>query len=292
MTTSQLLWSAWAWEPSVVVGCAALAGGYLALARPLTARAWYFFAGVAVLLFSLVSPLDVLGDGYLFSAHMAQHLLLILVVPPLLLLGLPATAVRRTLGRLPGARIGRLLVHPVVAWALATGIMFVWHLPALYDLAVRDERIHVAQHLLFLGSATLFWWPVVDPGAAPGEPPLLPPWASLVYLFAAFGASSLLGIILTFAPAGLYPVYVTPDDHLGILPLLREGWGLSVAADQQLGGLLMWVAGGAFYLLPIIAVFGRWMSEPEAEEASAPDPSRTEPALVAARTVSGRSDVG
>lgn len=291
MTTSQLLWSAWVWEPSVVVGCSALVAGYLVLARPLTARAGYFFAGVAVLLFSLVSPLDVLGDGYLFSAHMAQHLLLILVAPPLLLLGLPTATVKWTLGRLPGARLGRALVHPVVAWALSTGIMFVWHLPALYDLAVRNELVHVAQHLLFLGSATLFWWPVVDPGAAPGEPPLLPPWVTLVYLFAAFGASSLLGIILTFAPAGLYPVYTAPDDYLGIVPLLREGWGLSAAADQQLGGLLMWVAGGAFYLLPIIAVFGRWMSQPETA-VSGPDAPRTEPALVTARVVSGRSDVG
>jgi putative membrane protein len=215
-----------------------------------------FTGGVAWLLLALVSPIDVLGDEYLFSAHMLQHLLLVLVVPPMLLLGLPAEVIRRALGIRIVARVESVLGHPAVAWVLAAAVLWVWHLPALYDAALADENVHIVQHLMFLVTATAFWWPILTPL----EKRRLGPGAAMAYLLAAGAASSLLGVILTFAPAGLYPAYLQPEDELGLLSLIRQEWGLSAAADQQLGGLLMWVPGGIAYLLAIFAVFARWQS--------------------------------
>ncbi|HEY0604173.1 MAG TPA: cytochrome c oxidase assembly protein, partial [Herpetosiphonaceae bacterium] len=125
MSTRTLLLSLWHWHPSVLLGCAALIAGYVALLRGRwTARTWLFGLGMAVLLVALLSPLHELGDRYLFSAHMLQHLLLLLIVPPLLLLGLPSAAIERLL-RVPGlARIERVLGTPLLAWAIGLGAMW------------------------------------------------------------------------------------------------------------------------------------------------------------------------
>jgi cytochrome c oxidase assembly factor CtaG len=309
MTTGRLLASAWDWEPSVVLGCAALVAGYGLLARPLTARALAFAAGVLTLLFSLVSPLDVLGDRYLFSAHMAQHLLLTLVVPPLLLVGLPLRLVSRLVRLGPVGRVEAALfpargegrratdemrgssaktgrtpppdrsspfaLRPSLLAGLlpATVALWVWHLPVLYNAALDHAGLHVVQHLVFLATATLFWWPVVAPFL--GRPGLAP-LAAVGYLFAALAAGSVLGIILAFAPPGLYPAYVRPVDTLGALPLLRSGWGLTPEADQQLGGFLMWIPGGIVYSLAMVAALARWFGEPEDEpegDAARPAPA-------------------
>ena len=273
MTTGQLLSTGWHWEPGVVSGCALLAGLYLGLARPLTGRALVFLAGLLVLLLSLVSPLALLAEVYLFSAHMLQHMLLVLVVPPLLLLGLPPPAARSALARTPLGRTERLLAHPAPAWGLFNAGLWLWHLPALYDAALRQPGLHVVEHLIFLATATLFWWPVIAPAAGLVERPRLAPWAALLYLGAALVAGTVLGILLTFAPPDLYPSYRQPDDRLGLVPLLRDGWGLGPAADQQLGGLLMWIPGGLIYSLAMLVIFAHWFSQPDDLE-DEPVPSR------------------
>lgn len=264
MTSWQLLGTAWTWEPSVVNGCALLTGLYLGLARPLSARALYFLAGVLVLLLSLVSPLDLLADRYLFSAHMVQHMLLVLIVPPLLLLGIPPGAADRWLDRTPISRVARLLPRPLLAWSLFNGMLWVWHLPALYDAALRHTALHITEHLIFLATATIFWWPVVAPITGAVTRPSQAPWVNLLYLAAAMVSGTVLGILLTFASPGLYATYRQPDDALGILPLIREEWGLTPAADQQLGGLVMWIPGGMIASLAIIIIFAHWYNGPEA----------------------------
>src|SRR5579884_3123123 len=261
MTTWQLLTTTWTWEPSVLLGCLALLVGYVALARPLTARATFFVAGDAVLLLALLSPLDTLGDAYLFSAHMLQHLLLVLVAPPLLLVGIPPRLFERFLQWPPARRVERVLGQPLLAWVIGMGTLWVWHLPALYDAALHSEGLHTFQHLTFLVTATIFWWPLV----APAPLRRLPALAGVPYLLAASFSSSVLGIILTFAPVGFYPFYLHPADPLGILRLVREGWGLSLRADQQLGGLLMWMLSTPVYLAILTVVFARWYGEPETD---------------------------
>jgi cytochrome c oxidase assembly factor CtaG len=262
MTSWWLSLSAWHTHPSVLLGCVALLAGYLAALRfhP-PGSALYYLAGVLVLLFALLSPLHTLGDSYLFSAHMLQHLLLVQVVPPLLLLGIPAALAQRVLNVPVLRAVEGALNQALPAWSIGIGALWVWHLPAFYNAALEHEGIHIAEHLCFLATATIFWWPIVGP--LPER--RLAPLAAALYLFAAMVAGSVLGIILTFAPPGLYPTYLNPVDRLGIVVLLREGWGLSPAIDQQLGGLLMWVPGNLVYFWACVAALARWYSAPEAE---------------------------
>ncbi|HKK20232.1 MAG TPA: cytochrome c oxidase assembly protein [candidate division Zixibacteria bacterium] len=255
MTTMQFLEAAWEWYPSVVIGCLLLMGTYLfATHFERSRRTLYFALGNLALLLTLCGPLDVLGDDYLFSAHMLEHLSLELIVAPLLLLGLPRWFIRKVLAVPWVRKIEEILGAPVIAWFLGIGILWTWHLPVLYNAALENERLHVFQHLTFLVSATIFWWPILAP---PGYRRLntLP---AIFYLYFGGLANSILGALLTFAPVGLYPQYVHPENEFGALDLIRNGWGISVKADQQLGGLFMWVIGGAIFLWAILMVYARW----------------------------------
>jgi len=211
---------------------------------------------VLAMFFALESPLEALGDTYLFSAHMLQHLLLILLVPPLLLLGMPRWLTKLILDWSLPKVVEPKLGRPLVAWLVGVVTVWVWHLPILYNATLLDENIHILEHVSFLITATIFWWPVFHPMPEQRAAPL----TTIIYLFAAAASSSALGIILTFAPAGLYPAYLQPFDTLGILPLLRSEWGLTPAVDQQVGGLLMWVPGSLVYLSGIIGALARWYS--------------------------------
>ncbi len=267
MTIMQLLLSHWDWHPSVLLGCAVLLAGYAALLRfRFTRTALWYIAAVFVMFVALLSPIDTLGDTYLFSAHMLQHMLLILIVPPLLLLGLPTALVRQWLDIPPVQRIERTLRQPVVAWLLGMGTLWVWHLPVLYNTALLNENLHITEHLCFMITATIFWWPVV----APVEEARMMPLITIMYLFLAMLASGILGIILTFAAPGLYPAYLHPADQLGILPLLRDDWGLTPSVDQQLGGLLMWVPSGLVYIATVMLILARWYSTPETDDTPQP----------------------
>jgi cytochrome c oxidase assembly factor CtaG len=258
MTGWQLLTSTWNWNPSVLAGGTALMGAYLAAVRSrLTTRTLLFVAGDLVMLFALVSPLDVLGDTYLFSAHMVQHLLLMQVAPPLLLLGLPAWLAQKITDWPAAGRAERILGRPGIAWLLGMGTMWAWHLPALYNATLADEGLHVVEHLSFLVTSTIFWWPVLSPLV---ERRLSPP-ATLLYLVPAIVASDILGSILTYTAPGVYD-YLHPVDTLGVLPLLRGAWGISPGVDQQLGGLAMWILGDPVYLCGILNGVARWRGAP------------------------------
>jgi len=261
--------TAWSWYPSVIFGCIGLVAAYLAMARlrPSPRFVW-FFLGVLTILLALISPLDPLSDDYLFSAHMVQHLLLILIAAPLLLIGIPEAWFSRLLDQPLPARIERQLGRPLVAWLLGIGTLWLWHLPVLYEATLADEGVHIFEHLTFLVTGVIFWWPLIVPPAHRR----LNAFYSLVYLFTGGLANSLLGIILTFAPNLIYRGYLHPEDELGILPLLRETWGLSPMADQQLGGLLMWVGGSLILLLAMMAILVRWYAAP-AEDADTENPA-------------------
>jgi len=262
MTTGELLLKTWEWYPSVVVGCALLGIAYLAVVRPLRpARTLAFLGGVVVLLLTLVGPLDGLGDEYLFSAHMLEHLMLLVVVPPLLLLGIPAEAASKLLRRRPAAVAERILGRPALAWLLSVGVLYLWHVPFFYNATLADERVHILEHMSFLVTATIFWWPVL----APLRRRRLSGPVAMIYLFLAAVANSVLGAVLTFTGPGLYPLYDRPADGSAEMQLIRRGWGLNPAADQQLGGLFMWVVGGFFFLLAIMGMYTRWYRESGSE---------------------------
>ena len=212
------------------------------------------------MLLALVSPIDRLGDTYLFSVHMLQHLILLVIVPPLLLLGLPPKLLERALQWKMANQVERVLGVPLLAWIVGEITLWGWHIPALYNAALAHQGIHIVQHLSFLVTSTILWWPVIGSVASRRRMNSL---AGGMYLVATGLSSSVLGIILTFAHPGLYPIYEHPPGSPAILALIRHSWGISVAADQQLGGLLMWVASTPIYLLAIAAIMVRWYREPE-----------------------------
>ncbi|HEY1791771.1 MAG TPA: cytochrome c oxidase assembly protein [Opitutaceae bacterium] len=257
MSTGQFLLEGWTWGgASLPVGAAALAL-YLA-AFGFRRRLGYFAAAVGLALATFMSPVGTLADGYLFSAHMLQHIALLLVVPALALLGLPRA---QSLALRP-----RAAGHPVVAWVAGVGAMWVWHAPALCNAAVTSGPVHALQTVSLLLLGALFWRPIL----APREEERLPPPQAILYLFGACVACSVLGIILTLSPVTVCSVYAAPVDRLGLLHTLRDGWGMTPERDQQIGGLLMWVPMCFIYLSAIMAQVARWFAgagSPEAREA-------------------------
>jgi cytochrome c oxidase assembly factor CtaG len=267
MTLGDVLRHGWDWEPSVIAGCIALLAAYLALTRGRSiVRCAAFVTGDLLLLLVLVSPLDTLSDHYLFSAHMVQHLFLILIVPPLFLLGMPGEVFERILRVGWVQRVECRLRKPLPAWTIGTAALVFWHIPHFYDLTIRNEGIHILEHLLFLVCFTIFWWPVLAPLATSRLKPLY----SVVYLFAGMAANSILAIVITFAPVGFYSGYLRLSDPNGWLSMIRYQWGITPGLDQEIGGILMWVPGGIVYLAAILGVLGVWYSSAQTDQEPAP----------------------
>lgn len=278
MNTRELLLSAWSWNPLVVaIAVVALAAYGIRFRAALHRRAWFFVAGVLLFLLTLVSPVAVLADGYLFSAHMLQHLLLLLVIPALILLGLPGKDRKRPPQNKGAAWLARMLTFPAVTWLAGVGAMWLWHAPTLCDAAGSSSSVRAIQTVTLLAMGGLFWWPILNTQPARR----LPPIGGAAYLFTACLGCTLLGIIITFSPVAVCSVYVHPADRLGILPLIRNGWGLTPALDQQVGGLMMWVPACLIYLSGILALLGKWYSDPQTQ--------RTEPSAAGAGTARGKS---
>jgi len=258
MTTRQFLISAWNWNPWVIAICVATILIYSARNRfRFNRKTGWLLAGLAVFFLTLVSPIDALADGYLFSAHMLQHLLLLLVVPPLILLSLPSTPVPSRFQSGRWQWLNWILRHPVATWFLGVGGMWLWHAPALCNAAVTNAWVHRLQYVSLVVMGFAFWWPIIGPWSKQRLSPL----AGIIYLFSACVGCTVLGIIITFSPVEVCSIYLHPMDRLGILPLIQNQWGLTPAKDQQLGGLLMWVPACLIYFCGIIGLFARWHGE-------------------------------
>jgi putative membrane protein len=271
MTTSEFFMSAWDWKPSVVLGCTALTALYVwATGCRFTRKGAAWVTGVLLLLLLLVSPLDELADRYLFSVHMAKHILLVLVVPALLLMGLPAG--QRFLSYRPVKLAEKIVGTPAIGWVSGIGAMALWHIPVLFNAALAHEALHIAEHLSLLMAGTTFWWPILSP--LPGSR-LKPVPQAAAYLFTSCLVCTSLGVLITFAPNILYPAYLHRVDLYGMLPTIRERWGISAAMDQQIGGLLMWVPACFVYLTAIMAMFARWYREESERPAESREPQWT-----------------
>jgi putative membrane protein len=258
MTTEHLLISAWSWNRWAIAVCAAAILIYITWhrSRPHRKIGW-LLAGAIMLFLTLASPIDVLADGYLFSAHMLQHLLLLLIVPPLILLSLPSAPVPASFQNGRWKWVNWILRHPLATWCLGVGGMWVWHAPTLCNAAVTNPWIHRLQYVSLLLMGFAFWWPIIGPW---NKERLSPP-AGIIYLFSACIGCTILGIIITFAPVEVCSIYLHPVDRLGILPLIQNQWGLTPAKDQQLGGLLMWVPACLIYFCGILGLLARWFGE-------------------------------
>jgi putative membrane protein len=212
-----------------------------------------FLLGLAVIWLAIASPLDGFAD-VLLSAHMVEHLLLMSFVPPLLLLGdpqvpllrgLPRVLIVRLLGplfRLKTLRaLGRFLTSPLVAWLAMNSIFLGWHVPAAYDFALEHERWHDFEHLCFLGSSILFWWPLIRPWPTSAR---YPGWYMLPYLVGADIVNTALSAFLAFCDRPVYGYYLKRPNPFRIAPI----------SDQVVGAVIMWVIGSMFFLIPAIFI--------------------------------------
>jgi len=245
-------WQRWDLHPSVVIGLALLGGLYAyrgGLAGP-RRRVMAFAGALVVLGVSLNGPLHSLSDGYLFSAHMVQHLALTLVFPPLLLYGTPAWVVRPLLGRGWVLRLARVATRPLAAGTLFSVPITLWHWPQFYEAALEHHPLHIVQHLVFIATAVIMWWPILAP--VPELPRASYP-TQLIYLFALGLPMSLAGALITLSERVLYPFYAAAP----------RIWGLAPLADQQLGGLLMWVVGTLVLWATATVVWFRWSAREE-----------------------------
>ncbi len=225
-----------------------------------------FLLGLMALFIALASPLDALA-GEFFSVHMGQHLLIMLVAPPLLVLGrplglwlraFPAPARRRFAHRWSTWPVWRTctgaLLQPGVVWVAASAALWFWHMPRPYAWALENPGVHAAEHLSFLVTNLAFWWLVLDPGGQRR----LSAGGALLYA-ATYGLENgMLGAVLTFAMRPLYPPHA---NHPGVL-------GLSALQDQQLAGVLMWVPAGIVYVMALAVMFVSWLHLSEKSESN------------------------
>jgi cytochrome c oxidase assembly factor CtaG len=240
-----------------------------------------FYAGLAVLLVALASPLDALSEQ-LFWAHMLQHILLLVIAPPLIVLARPWVRLWRSLpldarqplgrsfarGRLVWLRrLSAALGRPLPSFVLFCGVVLAWHVPVLFDATLTSETLHALEHTLFFVTALMFWKQVIDS---------LPLHASLnelqrvVYLIGAMVVMWVLAVVLALAPHPLYGAYAQQASRPG---------GISALADQQIAAGIMWVPGSITFVIVLFVYFHRWL----APVTTAP-PSTKPPVAVKAAT--------
>jgi cytochrome c oxidase assembly factor CtaG len=216
-----------------------------------------FFGGQLSLLVALVSPIDRLSD-LLFSAHMTQHEIIMLVAPPLVVLGRPWVALMWALPERARARLGKTLRSPLLvrSWRTATGpllvvlvhalVVWLWHVPQLFEAAMRSEAVHAVQHACFFATAALFWWAILR-----GRYGRLGYGLAVGFVFATAMHTSVLGALITVAGGLWYPIYTARG----------APWQLDALEDQALAGLIMWVPAGVLLTLVALALFAAWLGE-------------------------------
>ena len=227
-------------------------------------RTGYFLAAMGALSLALLSGID-RYDTTLFSIHMVQHILLILVSAPLLALAAPITLLlrvsssqtrRRWILPVLHSRVVRVLTHPIVAWIVLASVMWVTHFSPLFDAALEDPLIHDLEHVLFLTAALLFWWPAVALDPAPsrmGHP------GRLTYVFMQMTQNTFLAVVLISATASLYPHYAT----------LTIPWPSDPLEDQRLAAGIMWLVGDAIFIAALMALVFGWMRAEERDASRA-----------------------
>ena len=250
-------WRHWHNEPLLVGGLVFLGWLWALLAGPLRARlapgvpfprrhAWFFYSSLVLFYLAVGSPLDQIGERFLFSAHMAQHLIIMYPVPVLLLAGLPWWMIDTALDRPAARRPLRWLFSPLSCGALTTLIIGLWHAPWLYEWALEDKVIHVVEHLMFFGVSVLFWWPILSPSRA--FPPLSY-GSRMLYIFCLEVAMTPLFAYVTFSDNILYPTYE-------YAPRLVANF--TPGNDQTMAGVMMKITGMLVSLLAFAYCFYRW----------------------------------
>ena len=256
-------WTGWSIHWSTVIGIAALAALYLWRASqapdagtPSGLQKLSFFSGLFVMFVSLNGPLHDLSDYYLFSAHMVQHLLLTLLLPPLLIGGTPGWMLRPLIRPQAVRRVAQFVTKPAMCFVIFNLVIIVWHLPIFYNAAMANHNIHIVEHLMFMAGAVLLWWPFMSP--LPELPRLAYP-GQLLYCFLTTIPMSVVAVYITMADHVLYPAYASA-------PRL---WQLTPMMDQRSGGLIMWIPGSMVFYVIMTIVFFKWVASGEDSRAAA-----------------------
>ncbi len=227
-------------------------------------KSLYFFSAIAVIILCIASPLHFLGSHFLFSAHMLAHVLLLLIAGPLLVASIP-----------PGNRFEKLFLFisknvyaaPLVTWGAGVCVMWIWHIPPIFNKVVSLNSMKhltpwmdvlMSAHMMSLVVAGIFFsWPVINPY----KQYRLGALRAVAYLASACVFCSLLGLLITFAPAGTYTHYIATNDSYSFLKIIRNNWNLSAEEDQQIAGLVMWVPCCFIYLSASMAILIKWFQE-------------------------------
>jgi len=258
---TNLSWWRWSIHPSTVIGIAALGALYISAGARLGRKASiaersFFFSGLLVMFASLNGPIHDLSDDYLFSAHMVQHLLLTLAVPPLLLAGTPGWMLRPLLSRRYISSIVRSFTRAPIAFVVFNLTIAIWHLPPFYNAAMAHHSLHVLEHLMFMAAAVLMWWPLLS--QLPEFPRLAYP-GQMLYSFLMSIPMSIVAVYIAMADHVLYPAYSGAPRVISLTPL----------EDQLLGALIMWIPGGIIFMIIMTVVFFKWNARGEDSTAGA-----------------------
>jgi cytochrome c oxidase assembly factor CtaG len=250
-------WLRWAFEPLIWCTLIAAAAFYVAAARRVNGwprtRSLYFLSGTTVAGVALTGPPAVF-DTSLFWVHMVQHVLMVMVAAPLIVLGAPVAlalrasnhATRARLRRALHSRFVRAAGHPLVAWSLFALVIAISHVSGFYDAALENEFVHILEHAAYMGAALLFWSPVagLDPGARRIGWPV-----RVVYVLLTMPVQAFLGLVLYSSDRPLYHHYAT----------VERAWGPAPIEDQRLAGVVMWVGGEFLTLIALVVVVLAWM---------------------------------
>ncbi len=252
----------WSFEPAVLLGVLIAGAVYLRWWRaarasdqphpPGVGRLALFAGGVVAILVALVSPIDVLGEQ-LMVMHMVQHILLLDIAPILLILGLTKVLLRPATRRLQLVeRRAGFVAHPAFAVLAYAGFMWLWHIPAMYDLALRHSNIHTLEHACFFAAGTLYWWHLASPIRSRMR---LGGMGPVGYMVSTKLLVGILGIVLAFAPTAIYPFYAHHPHY----------WGLSPREDQNMAGLVMALEQSIVMGIALVVLFVQMLSESERE---------------------------
>ncbi|WP_299462631.1 cytochrome c oxidase assembly protein [uncultured Gimesia sp.] len=247
----------WKWSSPVWLLVLSLVGLYIIFHhRALGKRIVFFAFAMFALALAYVSPIGVLSDGYLFSAHVIQHLILLLIVPLFLLLSLSESETEALFRHPFMNRLGSVMAVPFVGWLSGLGVMWFWHVPSFCNASTENYALGVFRDATFLLAGLAFWWPIFSPLKRFHLSSSL----AVIYLFSACLGCTLLGIYITFTVISVCPAFANPVDRLGIMHFLYDQ-GMTPATDQRLGGLLMWVPPCSLYVCAIMVVLKRWYAE-------------------------------
>ena len=218
----------------------------------LSKRSVWFAAGLFLMAICFFSPLHFLAAHYLFSAHMVVHVVLLLIVAPMFVAALPPMQSAARPQNLSFSKIR----NPVIYWFTGVGIMWFWHIPVIFNqMKVGHSTVIMeVQTLSLILAGMVFSLPVIGPQ----KQRRLAPLQAVLYLSLACVFCSLLGLMITFSPVGTFTPYLNPMDHFGLLPLVRGKWNISVGADQQAAGLIMWVPCCFVYLTASMVLLIKW----------------------------------